>query len=245
MPRYSFTTLPATWLGRGLQLDTSAGALTSSTPYADHAPREISASYGVTLALGGQPPPVAKRIAFIASFSPCTNVAGSGARDFATKGGMMLVDAIELFEAGRNAGAWSGAPWMAENPVGVLASLPHIGKPDHYFHPYEFSGHEPADWYTKLTCIWEGNGFVMPKPFFDLERFERGKAQRAEKLRLKDKTFPTPDWPDDRIHKASPGEDRADERSATSMGFSIATFLANASPDAVARYAEQNVGALV
>ena len=34
--------------------------------------------------------------------------------------------------------------------------------------------------------------------------------------------------PDDRIHKAPPGDDRANFRSATPEGFSKAVFLANA-----------------
>lgn len=38
---------------------------------------------------------------------------------------------------------------------------------------------------------------------------------------------PTLGPPDDRIHKATPGDDRANFRSATSMGFSRATFMAN------------------
>ena len=34
--------------------------------------------------------------------------------------------------------------------------------------------------------------------------------------------------PDDRIHKASPGPERANFRSATPAGFAMAVFLANA-----------------
>jgi hypothetical protein len=149
--------------------------------------------------------PTDKPIAFVVIQTPCTDVAGSGARDFATKGGHRLRDALEMFEAGRQIGEWSGAPYMQENPVGVLSSIPHIGKPDHYFHPWQYAGWCEADNYTKNTCIWSGNGFVMPSP------------------------FPAPHLgqPDDRIHKASPSDHRGDIRSAAPMGFSRAVFAAN------------------
>jgi hypothetical protein len=151
-------------------------------------------------------PPEGLDICFVAAFPPCTHVAGSGARDFSIKGGQMLRDALETFEACRQAAAWSGAPYLIENPVGVLSGIPHIGKPDHYFHPWEYAGWDEADNYTKKTCLWTGNGFVMPPK------------------------RPAP-WlgpPDDRIHKASPSDDRADIRSATPRGFARAVFHANA-----------------
>lgn len=142
---------------------------------------------------------------FGAAFTPCTHIAVSGARDFSKKGGHMLRDALEMFEAGRQALAWSGAPYCCENPVGVLSSVPHIGKPDFYFDPWEYAALCEDDNYTKKTCLWTGNGFVMPP---------------AE---------PAP-WlgePDDRIHKAPPTDDRGDIRSATPMGFARAVFKSN------------------
>lgn len=159
--------------------------------------------------------------------SPCTHTAVSGARDFEKKGGMMLRDALEMFEAGRQIADWSGAPWCQENPVTMLSSIPHLGTPDYYFHPFQYSGFAPKDWYTKKTSIWGGNGFVMPPHFYDEARYQRGLAQMAEKKRLKDKTYPTPDYPDNRIHFASPTDDRADVRSAAAMGFARAVFRAN------------------
>lgn len=149
--------------------------------------------------------PTDKPIAFVMIQTPCTHVAGSGARDFATKGGQMLRDALEMFEAGRQIGDWSGAPWMQENPVGVLSSIPHIGKPDHYFDPWQYTQLCRDDNYTKKTCIWGGNGFVMPEPCPDL----------------------TLGKPDNRIHFASPSDDRGDVRSAAPMGFARAVFQAN------------------
>ncbi|MDN8612742.1 hypothetical protein [Variovorax ginsengisoli] len=150
-------------------------------------------------------PPEGRRIVFVAAFPPCTHVTGAGARDFVIKGGMMLRDALETFEACRTVASWSGAPYLIENPVGVLSSIPHIGKPDHYFHPSQYTGFELTDNYTKLTALWVGNGFVMPEPF------------EAEGL----------GEPDDRIHKASPGADRATIRSKTPAGFARAVFQAN------------------
>lgn len=151
-------------------------------------------------------PPEGRRIIFGAAFTPCTHQAVSGARDFAKKGAYMLRDGLEMFEAGRQALAWSGAPYCCENPVGVLSSIPHIGKPDAYFHPWEYAGWCGEDNYTKKTCLWTGNGFVMPP--------------KRPALHLGP--------PDDRIHKAPPGDARADFRSATPMGFSRAVFHANA-----------------
>ena len=150
-------------------------------------------------------PPQGKKIIFAAAFPPCTNTAVAGARDFAIKGGQALRDALEIFEACHQALAWSGAPYMVENPVGVLSSIPHIGKPDYYFDPFEYTGYDLNDNYTKKTCLWTGNGFIMP-------------------LINRDATLGEPD---DRIHKCPPGEDRANVRSATPRGFARATFEAN------------------
>jgi hypothetical protein len=150
--------------------------------------------------------PTKKPIVFVMIQTPCTHTAVCGARDFLVKGGMMLRDALETFEAGRLIGDWSGAPWMQENPVTMFSSIPHIGRPDHYFHPWQYAGLCEADNYTKKTCIWCGNGFVMPPP------------------------CPAPHLgpPDNRIHFASPSDERGDIRSEAPLGFARAVFLANA-----------------
>jgi hypothetical protein len=148
----------------------------------------------------------AKPIAAVFAFPPCTHVSVSGARDFAIKGGQCLRDALEIFEACRQVLEWSGAPYCIENPVGILSSIPHMGKPDHYFHPWEYAGWCEGDNYTKKTCLWTGNGFVMPPPRPALHLGE----------------------PDDRIHKASPSDDRGDIRSVTPTGFARAVFATNA-----------------
>jgi hypothetical protein len=150
--------------------------------------------------------PTNKPIVFAIAQTPCTHTAVSGARDFETKGEYMLVDALVLFAAARQVCEWSGAPYMMENPVSMISSIPHIGKPNYYFNPADYTGFELGDNYTKKTCIWAGNGFVMPEP---CPVHGLGK-------------------PDNRIHFASPGDDRADIRAAAPMGFSRAVFHANA-----------------
>lgn len=150
--------------------------------------------------------PTSQPIAQVIIQTPCTHTAVSGARDFLTKGGMMLRDALEQFEAGRLIGEWSGAPWMQENPVTMMSSIPHLGKPQHYFHPWQYAGHCEDDNYTKNTSIWCGNDWQMPPHCL----------------------APHLGDPDNRIHYASPSDDRGDVRSAAPMGFARANFLANA-----------------
>jgi hypothetical protein len=147
--------------------------------------------------------PPRRKFKIVFAFPPCTNFAVSGARWFKDKGLAGLGSAIELVERARDICEWSGAPWMLENPIGTLAS--YWRKPDYDFHPWEFAGHEPQDNYTKKTCLWTGNGFVMPQPFPLRDAAE----------------------PDNRIHRASPGPERANFRSATPMGFARAVFEAN------------------
>lgn len=139
------------------------------------------------------------RIIHLGAMPPCTHVAGSGARDFKTKGVRMLTDALDLFNACDMAGAWSGAPYWIENPVGALSS--HIRKPDHIFQPWQYGDNE-----SKATCLWTGNGFVMPRPVVT-ER-PAGVLESC--------------W------KMPPGRDRGDLRSITPMGFARAVFAANA-----------------
>jgi hypothetical protein len=147
------------------------------------------------------------RIAFVAGFPPCTDMAVSGARWFEAKrqaDPMFQAKAVAVAEQCRTLGQLSGAPWLVENPVSVLRRV--FGRADHIFNPCDYTAWEPADNYTKRTCLWTGGGFVMPEPARDLSLGE----------------------PDDRIHKAPPSEERANFRSATPMGFARAVFQANA-----------------
>jgi hypothetical protein len=134
--------------------------------------------------------------------SPCTNTAVSGARWFLDKGMAGLIWGLELFQRGEELCKWTGAPYFCEQPISTISS--YRGKTDYIFHPYHFTEFELGDNYSKQTCLWAGNGFVMP-----------------EKAMIPDLEI------DERIHMAAPSPDRADFRSATPAGFSKAVFKAN------------------
>jgi hypothetical protein len=146
------------------------------------------------------------RVGFVCGFPPCTDLAVSGARWFKSKA---EADAAFQFKAMHVVwqcqiiGELSGAPWFAENPVSQISSL--WRKPDYFFNPHDFTGYCANDNYTKKTCLWVGGGFVMPEKF-------------------RDETLGAPD---NRIHMAPPGADRANFRSATPRGFAQAVFEAN------------------
>lgn len=147
-------------------------------------------------------------VAAVFGFPPCTDMAVSGARWFEAKRNadpMFQAKAVAVAEQCRTIGRLSGAPWFVENPVSVLSRV--FGKPSHIFNPCDYTALEPMDNYTKRTCLWAGGGFVMPEP------------QRDTSLGA----------PDDRIHKAPPGPERENFRSATPRGFARAVFNANGS----------------
>jgi hypothetical protein len=147
------------------------------------------------------------------AFPPCTDMAVSGARWFAAKRAadpMFQAKAVAVAEQCRTIGRLSGAPWFVENPVSVLSRV--FGPATHTFHPADYTAWEPADNYTKKTCLWAGGGFVMPQPARDASLGA----------------------PDDRIHKAPPGPGRENFRSATPLGFARAVFDANARIEAAA-----------
>jgi hypothetical protein len=149
-------------------------------------------------------------VAAVFGFPPCTDMAVSGARWFREKytaDPLFQAKAVMVAEQCRTMGRLSGAPWFVENPVSVLSSA--FGKPQHSFHPADFTAFEPADNYTKKTCLWAGGGFVMPAPARN----------------------PALGPPDNRIFYASPGPERANFRSATPMGFARAVFAANGSAE--------------
>ena len=153
------------------------------------------------------------RVVMVAGFPPCTELARSGARWWPGKhqvDPLFQAKAVAVAEQCRTFGQTAGTPWLVENPSGALSQI--FGKPDHTFHPWWFTGLEPADNYTKLTCLWTGGGFRMPP-------------------RHVDRTLGAPD---NRIHAASPGPQRANFRSATPMGFARAVFAANTRSEAAA-----------
>ena len=136
-------------------------------------------------------------IAFASFFPPCTDVAVSGARWFRDKGLGKLIGALQLFKRSVDLAELIGAPYLIENPVSKVSS--YWRKPDNSFDPCAY-----GDPYTKKTCLWTGNGFVMP-PKRRVEPTEGSK-----------------------MHLMPPSEERANLRSATPMGFARAVFEANA-----------------
>lgn len=139
-------------------------------------------------------PPLATYAAVFA-FPPCTNLAVSGARWFASKGLQGLIDGSEVVEACRRICAWADAPWMLENPVSTIST--YWRKPDHTFHPWHY-----GDLESKRTCLWTGGGFVMPP-----RRVIDKPADVRESC-----------W------RMAPSADRADKRSLTPDGFARAVF---------------------
>jgi hypothetical protein len=143
---------------------------------------------------------------FISAFPPCTDMAVSGARHFRAKADKdpgFQIKAARLARAAELLGQWVGCPWYAENPVSVLSSL--WRKPDFSFHPWQYGGYlsehdkhprwpeyiAARDAYPKKTCIWAGNGFVMPRPIpVDVDpgystQFKRlgGKSAKTKSIR--------------------------------------------------------------
>lgn len=150
-------------------------------------------------------PPLGRRIVFVAAFPPCTHLAVSGARWFKGKGLYALADSIALFARAAEICEASGAPYMIENPASTIST--YWRKSDHRFHPWMYAHFDREANYTKLTCLWTGGGFVMPAGLLEPD--------------------PSLPLPDDRIHKAAPGPERANFRSATPPGFPDAVFAAN------------------
>ena len=160
-------------------------------------------------------------ICFLFGFPECTHLAVSGAAHFARKreeNPLFQDEAMRLVYLVESLGVELGCPWALENPVSVISSM--WRKPDFKFHPYEYGGYlpeddvhpiypdyiKPRDAYPKKTCIWSGNGFVMPnvKPV----SVNAGCSDQHNKLggrSLKTKNI----------------------RSATPRGFAKAVFIAN------------------
>lgn len=186
------------------------------------------------------------RVEFVCGFPPCTDVAVSGTPQFARKFAKdrhYQAKAALIAEQCQTIGKLSGAKGFWENPISVLSSI--IGKPSHIFHPFQYTGFSDMDNYFKATCIWPFNGFVMPiawmieevKRVTELVASRLGRLwsdkkkmvrENADKFTLDELSLINDFYPDDRIHKASPGQDRANFRSATPRGFAQAVFLANA-----------------
>ena len=137
-----------------------------------------------------------KDVAFGMAFPVCTDLAVSGAAHFKRK----AERDPEFQERAVNYAVWCSVlfqnldvPYFIENPVSVLATK--WRKPDHSFHPYEYGNYIPDDeaahptWpeyiaskdaYPKKTCLWTGNGFIMP--WTDPVQPEEGHSRQHLKL---------------------------------------------------------------
>lgn len=167
-----------------------------------------------------------RSVAFGMAFPVCTDLAVSGAAWFKKKAeadplfqqraAQHAIDSADLLDD-------LGCPYFIENPVSVLATK--WRKPDHTFHPYEYGGYiakndaqhprwpdyiADRDAYPKKTCLWTGNGFVMP-PKVPVEP-ESGHSRQH--LKLGGKSAKTKNI-----------------RSATPRGFAIAVMAANTQKD--------------
>ena len=116
-------------------------------------------------------------VSFVFGFPECTDLAVSGAAHFAKKrdaNPFFQEEAMTLVYLTKSLGESLNCPWGLENPISVISSM--WRKPDFKFNPFEYGGYlpeddahptypeyiKPRDAYPKKTCIWSGNGFVMP-----------------------------------------------------------------------------------
>lgn len=154
------------------------------------------------------PAELINRVVMFFAFPPCPLLSCTGARDFKKKGGWMLADAVQIFDSCEVAASYLGVRFMIENPY-ISRLNTHRRTPDYHFHPWQYAGYLEdieIDNTSKKTGCWCGNGFVMPE-------FNPAPAPHRQDC-----------W------MASPSADRADERAATSMGFSQAVFISNHVP---------------
>ena len=132
---------------------------------------------------------------------PCTHLASSGARWWASKGPEALMEALAVADACLRAVALYNPTWWAlENPTGRLSR--YYGPPAFSFDPCDF-----GDPYTKRTHLW--GKFVPPMPLWT----------GGDKS-----VYPSEG---SKMHKLPPSKDRANLRSATPEGFARAFFEAN------------------
>ena len=137
-----------------------------------------------------------KPVVFGMAFPVCTDMAVSGAAHFKRKAERDPEFQVKAVGYAKWC-AWLfdslSVPYFVENPVSVLAT--QWRKPDHSFHPYEYGGYihddqaEHPRWpeyiaakdaYPKKTCLWTGNGFVMP--WTDPVQPEQGYSKQHKKL---------------------------------------------------------------
>lgn len=137
------------------------------------------------------------------AFPPCDHLAVSGARWFKGKGLRKLAESIDMFATAAEVCDALKSPYMIENPVSTIST--YWRKPDYTFHPCDYTAYNSDDNYFKKTCLWTGNGFVMPDKECNMSLAP----------------------PDHRIHCMPPCDDRKNKKSITPMGFAKAVFEAN------------------
>lgn len=115
----------------------------------------------------------------IGSFTPCTDLAVSGARHFsekAKKDALFWAKAMELVFIGLDLAEFFDIPYFIENPKSMISSI--LGRsPELRFDPWMYGAYLPIghthnlfpevypsrDAYNKETWIWCGNGFKIPQ----------------------------------------------------------------------------------
>lgn len=133
--------------------------------------------------------PPSENISIVFAFPPCTHLAVSGARWFASKGVEKRTEALNIVNACRRICELSEAPWMIENPVSILST--YWRKPNYIFDPYEYAGYSSSkEAYTKKTCLWTSDSFIMPPknkiaPFFGSKLHYISKSSKRGNLRSK------------------------------------------------------------
>lgn len=145
-----------------------------------------------------------KGIDMLIAFPPCTHLAVSGSRYFATKrADGRQQSGIDFFMKMINA----DIPQIAvENPVGIMSTK--YRKPDQIIQPYEF-GHDAS----KKTCLWlKGLPLLKPTQYVEPSRFNGKRGIWGNQ---------TPSGQ----NKLGPSKDRAKIRSMTYQG--IADAMAN------------------
>ena len=160
-------------------------------------------------------------VEFVFGFPECTDLAVSGAAHFANKrdnNPFFQDEAMVLVRLVEAVGIEFNCPWALENPVSVISTM--WRKPDFKFNPFEYGGYlpiddahptypeyiKPRDAYPKRTCIWAGNGFVMPDKLpVDVESGYSDQHKKLGGKSLRTKNI----------------------RSATPRGFAKAVFKAN------------------
>lgn len=152
-------------------------------------------------------PPKKEEIAFASFFPPCTDLAVSGARWFKQKGLYALSDAIRLFARSVELAQSFDCPAIIENPVSTIST--YWREPDYLFDPCEYADYldtneqKMEEAYTKRTCLWTSESFVMPP--------KKGVVPVHGSM----------------MHKLPPSEERANLRSKTPAGFARAVHLFN------------------